>query len=373
MAHAPLKGPKEFLFSAWMQPPYTHANWKARGVNTMFYVPDGTTVAQFDASCQSLGMTFMRKPDANPANDANKPGLLAWSQIDEPTVDPAHVISPQTLAQNRSANDSKLPAGVKIPWILNHVANHILDNNFNMDPYHERTICDFTGADVYPPSGAGMLRTQNGYTAPPSTMCLDMQRGFNADLSFYTFVGSSSAYPCTTGEMRMMIWSAVVHGAMGVAYFPIAFHPTFVFDATPANIAAEMTTQHKRIRDIEHILIDKVNGGIRPGTLHKCAPSGVAPTGEQLPYPFEGRSVFTDSGNYLILLNLSPNNATLNMPAWGINNLSFTGHECKPGYGYEEQPIPPEPPDPGEEGDWQEQIDATNARIDTLIANLHKV
>jgi hypothetical protein len=371
MAPAPIKGPKEFVLMAWMQPPYTHATWKSRHVTTMYYLPQGTTLAAFDASLQGLGMTFIRQPDANPAADANKPGLIAWSHMDEPTVDPAHVVSPATLAATKSAADSKLPAGVKIPWVLNHVANHILNNDFNMDPYHEHNVCDWTGADVYPPSGAAMLRTQNGYTAPPCSMVLDMQRGFNADLAFYTFLGSS--YPCTPGEMRMMIWSSVIHGAMGIAYFPIAFSPSFVFDATPANIATEMTTQHARIRAIESILIDKTNGGIKQGgTLYKCAPTGQTPKADQLPYPFEARKIPTSGGDYLIILNLSPNPATLSYAPLGINGLAFSAHECKTNVTAVQPPVQP-PVEPPAGGDWQKQIDATNARIDTLIANLHKV
>lgn len=57
----------------------------------------------------------------------------------------------------------------------------------------------------------------------------------------------------TPAQFRGEIWDAIIHGAQGIFYFPQSFNP-FQYDATPANVVAEMTTQDALIDSMAPIL-----------------------------------------------------------------------------------------------------------------------
>jgi hypothetical protein len=54
-------------------------------------------------------------------------------------------------------------------------------------------------------------------------------------------------------EMRAEIWDAVIHGARGIFYFPQSFG-AFQYDATPIDVAAEMTKQDSIIAGVAPVL-----------------------------------------------------------------------------------------------------------------------
>jgi len=83
-----------------------------------------------------------------------------------------------------------------------------------------------------------------------------------------------------------------VHGARGLWFFPEQISPTFVFDATPANVAAEMTTQNATITALASVL----QGVLNPPGLSASVAA-----------PLDAGWRSASSGSYFIVVNLSGN------------------------------------------------------------------
>src|SRR5688572_17693825 len=82
------------------------------------------------------------------------------------------------------------------------------------------------------------------------------------------FIGSS-AYEAgqpvpTAGELKAQAWSAIINGAEGVIYFPVAFTPGWDWDATPAHLQTAMKELHADIKAIDNILMNEQTGGRAP-------------------------------------------------------------------------------------------------------------
>src|SRR5205823_6247923 len=62
--------------------------WLSRGINTVVRVPckfePRDKINDWTAAANRLGLRMIRKPRANPAEDANEKNLLAWDICDEP-------------------------------------------------------------------------------------------------------------------------------------------------------------------------------------------------------------------------------------------------------------------------------------------------
>ena len=60
-------------------------------------------------------------------------------------------------------------------------------------------------------------------------------------------------------QVRAETWDAIIHGAKGIIYFPQSLTPTFNYDNTPPDIAAEITTQNARITSIGQALVSQID------------------------------------------------------------------------------------------------------------------
>ena len=150
------------------------------------------------------------------------------------------------------------------------------------------------------------------------------------------FIGVSAFSAGSPGPsaaaFNAMAWSAVIHGASGVIYFPVRFSPAFSFDATPPDVVAAIRTFDYQVANLEAVLMDGARGGRRPFKLYRSSnPRAPSPNG-QLPYPFEAAAIPTPQGTCRIILNLSGQNQMLNKPAWKLNNAAFRPYEVRIGY-----------------------------------------
>src|SRR6185436_2354226 len=67
--------------------------------------------------------------------------------------------------------------------------------------------------------------------------------------------------PPTPAEFRAEVWTAIIHGARGIFYFPhggLDFRP----GATPELIVEEMTLQNRRITELASVLQSEINPGV---------------------------------------------------------------------------------------------------------------
>src|SRR5205807_1939171 len=54
----------------------------------------------------------------------------------------------------------------------------------------------------------------------------------------------------TPAQVRAETWDAIIHGARGIIYFPQSLTPTFSYDNTTPQVAAEITKQNAVITSI---------------------------------------------------------------------------------------------------------------------------
>jgi hypothetical protein len=129
-----------FVLGAYVQDIAHMDDWQARGVNTMVQAPDGTSLSDWNAAAANLGLAMIRQPlyapdpntpftDAQLAAlkaDAATPGLIAWTQPDEPsnTWDGFGTVA-YTPAQLEAMAQQLRRAAPTLPMWENHVSNHI--------------------------------------------------------------------------------------------------------------------------------------------------------------------------------------------------------------------------------------------------------
>ena len=99
----------------------------------------------------------------------------------------------------------------------------------------------------------------------------------------------------TATQFRAEVWDSVIHGAQGIIYFPQSLNPTFSYDNTPPDVAAEMTTQDARLTAIGAALVSPID----PPTLGFSAASPLEATWRT----YGGKS-------YFIVLNMSSQTLT---------------------------------------------------------------
>jgi hypothetical protein len=330
---------KPFVIGTFVQATWNFSTWKARGINTAVEVPSGWDLEEWNAAAVAEDLYMIRPPRSNPALDAYETKLLAWSHEDEPSnvkpgsagVDYSTVFTtPQTLDARAATWRAALPAGVDIPIYLNLTGAHITDfwiNEPMMRDYVDSPSANVIAHDTYQINGDGpMIFDRDGYTTTPQGHAIDRLTSWSGGKPQYAYIESSDfdsngSLP-TSGEFRAQIWSSIIHGAVGIIYFPVVFNP-WSFDGTPDYLVAEMTSSHAKIKAIESTLMDSITG-LPNGTLLKMASPGQPVGAGMLPYPFEGRSF--GNGKFIVL-NASNSNASLTSSVIGVTDAVFAPYE----------------------------------------------
>ena len=337
--------PRFFVIGTFVQPVEMMDLWKERGINTLVGVPEGHDAAWWSQSAVARDLYMIRPPGSDASADIDQDHLLAWLHVDEPSnvgadapgVGLEHVaVTPEEIDEVARQWRS---AGGEVPLFLNLTGAHVNDEWINaplMADYVDGDSTDIIAHDYYTiNNGAPMLYELDGYLTTRQGRAVDRLSEWSGGKPQYTFIESSdfdrNGTVPTAGEMRAQIWSAIIHGAVGIVYFPVAFDP-WSFDETPPDLLAAMEINHALIGDLEEIILDPATG--RPnGTLHRMAPQGEVPEPGMMPYPFEARSYETPQGEFRIILNLSPvGAAVLEDPSGSSPGLEFGPYEVKAGY-----------------------------------------
>jgi hypothetical protein len=309
------------------------AVWKSRGVNT--YVGDGdgeqyVSIEEFDSIANANGLKVIRQPSSDPAKDIGNTTLLAWIQPDEPDVEGNNLGSgcspftgqyPCTLLcqsnfQSWRAVDPTRP--IFINFSGNDVigssscnycngAGDMVDPNGCNGTYPEAEQCyprllptaDWISEDIYPVTGWMLDELRGNLSAVGKA--LDKLAGWT-DKPLYAIIETSNQHltvgtstaglrGVTPDEFRAEVWDAIIHRASGVIYFPFDVGPnTWAYDATPADVAAEMTKQNALITQLAGALQGEIN------------PSAIAAT---VASPLEAGWRSTNGASYFFVLNLS--------------------------------------------------------------------
>jgi hypothetical protein len=344
-----LPAPAFFVKAVWQQPSSLFSKWLGRGINVVDFVPGGSDATAWTLTAASAGLPVIKLPNVPSSSDTNASNILAWSMPDEPdNVSGLGLTYGQVAADPeaiRAMADGLVAGSGTIPIICNLVGNHLTNRNQAPIIFDYLNIpgIDWWASDSYQvQDGHPFLLTWNGYTSTHQGYALDLMSFYygatplSAAKPKMQAIGTSDFNGVgrvpTPGQFRAMAWSAIIHGAFGLVYFPIVLKPAFAWDGTPPNLLSEMHTLHSAVDGIADILINSAHGGRLPSTLRRCANKDSAPIGLQLPYPFEGCEIPTAQAAYKIVLNLVDETTILNDSRWGLSGLSFYPYEVKYGY-----------------------------------------
>ncbi len=351
-----LPGPSFFVLGAYQQPVENMAHWKALGVNTIFTMNSGADRAEWTKEAVKYGLYMVRDPAgvdgdylltdlASFKADIANPYFLAVAMVDEPSnlKQGGQGITYEDVSVTPAQVDSvarALSRGGKPLWI-NHVGNHVTNIYLEkiMSDYADSPYIDWLGHDCYPiASGSDLVIDIDDYASTQQGHAIDRLLLWSGGRPQFSFIGltkydaSSPGRKTTPSEFRAQAWSSIIHGAVGIIYFPFMFSPEFSYDATPEDLQQELLAFHSEIDKIEDILVDKVKGGRRPYTLLKSVRTTEKHPDGALPFPFEASAIPTNPGEYRIIQNLSPEPAELTYEAWGLNKVKFQSYECKRGF-----------------------------------------
>jgi hypothetical protein len=268
--------PKDFFpVGVFLQPTENFDVWKSRGVNTVVdFWGDQTALEQFNAAAVSRGLYMIRAPRTDPTKDVNEKYLLAWSQPDEPDY---KGIAASQLQASYTAMKKADPAR---PVFLNFAGTSVLNPNDAVNkPQYQEFIkaADWTGNDIYPITAwnhpewidlSKQLNPKDPYNATGQRMnpgiVVDTLRNWSMGKKQLAYIETSwqdlnspAAAPrgVTRDELRGEVWDAILHGAKGIIYFPQRVGATvFLHDNTPADVAAEITTQDALIKSLGGVL-----------------------------------------------------------------------------------------------------------------------
>jgi len=293
------------------QPKSSFDKWASRGVNTLFQY-EGENNSQgiptvsmqlWSQTAASKGLYYVRAPSANPADDLQEKNLIAWAQKDEPDLS-NHSPNPATnidIYQNWKALAPSKPV-----WI-NFAGPSITVGGANYTQWDKAG--DWIASDWYPINWA---RYNNINFVGKATEKLKTDAG-GVPKKYFSYIETSwqklagSVRGPTKDEFRGEVWSAIIHGASGIIYFPQVVPDktiggSFSYDGTPADVSAEMTTQDALIQSYGRVLNSTFNPTSRSLTSTSTS--------------IESTWRVTQDGDYFFVLNQSPNaltNAMLNL------------------------------------------------------------
>ncbi len=267
---APGPQPTQFQIGVYYEPASTFNTWKSRGINSLQGFPDqsGTvTLASWEAAAKAAGLNYIRTPSANPADDLNDPNLIGWMFNDEPdrTGTP-----PSQFAADYATLKGIAP---NMPIFTNFSGSTVIGLTGSVTTATYAAYAqsmDWISNDLYPQTG---FRRPNALMDPGRA--LDRLENISGGKPQFSMLESSPqnfSTPGNTpgaspGQFRAEVWDSVIHGSRGIYYFPYQFKPNFIFDATPADVAAEMTKQDARLTDLSSALLSPID----PPTLTATA------------------------------------------------------------------------------------------------------
>lgn len=306
-----------FPIGVFLQPTSTFDTWQARGVNTVVdFDPNVQSLETWNAAAVSRGLYMIRAPRSTIGQDVNEHYLLAWSDHDEPDL---NGVSASSLAAAYAAMKAADP---NRPVYMNFSGGNVLNQNDAYPDSLYKTFAqsaDWVGQDIYPVTGWGRADWID-YSKTPSDfrwnagLANDKLRTLTGGKKQFAYIETSnqqlSWVPGDTGptaaQVRGETWDAIIHGAKGIIYFPQQIGNGFQYDATPADVAAEITGTDALITSLGAVL--NASSDATDNTVKLTSKGSVVGDLEATWRVYGGHE-------YLFVLNMSTDT---------LSNLSFT-------------------------------------------------
>lgn len=322
-----VKGPPFFVIGVWYQPSYTFDRWKARGINTMLgYESLSNTVPfkKWNADLAAKGLYTIRKPQGDLVQDSRDPRLLAWKFDDEPDLaDKRGKLGSDPVSLLMRYHEMKA-AAPNVPVLINLSGGEVRgvaqtgQESLRAKYQAYCQAADWISQDLYPVTGwvrpdwidlslpiALPQREPERYTIG---WTLDKLRELSGGKPQFQILECSNQnlpwLPAdkrrspTAAEFRGEVWHAVIHGAVGISYFPQQIGGGFKFDATPPDVEREMIANNRVLGELSEVLL-------APGERMDVAA------------PFEAATRRFNDAVYTFVLNFSSKPTTYNGERFG--------------------------------------------------------
>jgi hypothetical protein len=276
--------PPFFVIGAWYQPMSSFPKWKARGINTMMgFEAESIKVpfATWHDALAAQGLYAIRKPQGELAADAKDSRLLAWKFDDEPDLgdkrgkpgsDPASL---QQLYAQYKAAAPQMPVYINLSggdvrgaWQHGGAARAHSAAYSGAADWISQDLYPITGwarpdwIDLSLPVAMPAAKEPDRYTVGWTIDALrDLSEGkpqfaiIECSNQNLNWLPAAKRRGVSADEFRGQLWHAIIHGAVGIGYFPQQIGGGFKFDAMPDDVAAEMTAQDKKIAALSDILL----------------------------------------------------------------------------------------------------------------------
>jgi hypothetical protein len=300
LSTAPTAAPPAFFpIGVFRQPTFEFDTWKSRGINTLVDWDNFGGAASMDQWTQAAvdrQLYMIRAPRTDATLDVNQPYLLAWMHPDEAELRGDYPAA--TALQNYNALKQMDPAK---PVLSNFAGGYILGwqtGSYDYPGYIEAS--DWVSSGTYPISG---WNRPDDLDASGRTLDRFEKLSTNGAPNFAIIESSNQMGPWnppgvvgpTPAQVRAETWDAIVHGARGVIYFPQSLTPTFSYDNTTPQVAAEITKQNALITSIGAALESPID----PPAAGVSASS-----------PLEATWRIFNGKTYLVVLNMSSQKLT---------------------------------------------------------------
>jgi hypothetical protein len=296
-----------FPIGVHSQPKNSFDLWKSRGINTLFqYEAENNSLGNatvsmslWSSTAASKGLYYVRAPSANPADDLQEKNLIAWAQKDEPDLS-NHSPNPAVnidIYQNWKATGPSKPV-----WI-NFAGPGVTPVGADYTQWVKGG--DWIAVDWYPIN----WNRENNINFIGLALDKLRQQANGVPKKYFAYIetswqklaGSSAANTPTPDQFRGEVWSAIMHGANGIIYFPQVVPDrtiggSFSYDGTPADVAAEMTRVDATVQSYGRVLNAARNPSSRSMTSANAA--------------IETTWRVMQEGDYFFVLNQSANTLT---------------------------------------------------------------
>jgi Protein of unknown function (DUF1524) len=297
---APTRPLTHFPIGVWVPPADSMTKWAGRGINTVVGIPQGHDPGPWVAAAAKAGLRQIRAPrtDVPLEQDGADPLLTAWLHPDEPDL------NDQRPAELAAARERWRAAAPQVPVVVNLSGGEVLKalNSPERTAQYRAWLntADWASQDLYPVTGWGQPDWHDHRHTRPTTnqQANNILAALQGDrprplLNFIECADQRLGWVPpgsnpTPQQQSGHVWDAIINGARGIVYFPVAFNP-FTFDnMTPAQVA-QMTADNERIKQLEPWLI-----GTRAAV--------------PVPSPFQ-RATFTRSDGTMKTLTINQSNA----------------------------------------------------------------
>jgi hypothetical protein len=256
---------RSFLIGVWVQPNYSFATWRSRGIDTIVGRETLSNTVPFERWREDLrraGLRAIREPEGDLRADSRDPSLRAWMHGDEPDL-PDNDIPPERL---QATYERWKQASPQTPVLVNLSGAEFMKRGRSDDRYAAWTAAaDWVSNDLYPVTGFGRpdwIDASRGEDEAIGSVLDALNRLTEhkpliqiVEASDQRLLPDGESRSVTPGELRGSVWHAVIHGARGIVYFPQQIGGEFKFDVMTEPVAAEMQRTNRWLRRLSPLLL----------------------------------------------------------------------------------------------------------------------